>query len=927
VPDGGSGPDADPLTFAMAPKSCAYTCPPDPSCAELKTSYQCPSMGDWACIPHAESCGGWDGKYPSVVPAKCTVTAGSGDAVKYAGVDPDDATQRILPDGRRMKPAGSTWIFDEAGLTGGLTTGLVAIPGTSYVLTVDDGLDQHVVRLIDRTKIGSGSSPVVSYVAFSSLTLNSGIAFRAPDLVLVTTDNSELLAFTFDAASATITEDDTRSITLPAPDQPTYTSSPAYYAFGIAVSPDGKKAVVTGGNDDRLLVFDVAAGSATYGTMLGQVSLGQPQTYGAAFDPLDTTGTTAYVSMWGGSEVIAVDVSNSAYPTVKATYATGKDPEGMAFLDARWMVVAADLGDSLAVIDRVAGTVTSVSTEQSDHLPGVEPIGIAYDSSTSRIYVPYAAANAIAAFSVDLTQTPPALAPAGRLPTQWWPSGVVVDPDGSLVVASMQGIGSGPSPMHFDIGSGEVGDDMRGGIQSIPSPSASDLTNGDALVTTLNDVSALSGAPSVTCSGGGNLFPLPATNTEGPSPNIQHVFLFIRENKSFDGVFGDLPGVNGDPAYTLKLTTAEMDQIWANFRALGRTFAIADNFYTDAVYSTQGHMWDTYGRTDDFDERTWAVSGDGRNAWLEPGAGVVVPGKPAEGSLFDWLGMNQVDYDILGEVVGAPAAKNQPASHPPIDVSYPGGPYQDIFYDDDEKGCHIAGRARVKCDFASFIYATLPNDHTEGVANTHPAPETFCAVNDDATGMAIDAITHSPIWASSLIFITEDDPSQGGEHVDSHRTPIVVISPWVKRGYVSQTHFDVSSLHKMFAHVFGKPYPNTLVAHAALPLDLFTTNPDFTPYDYEPRTYPLYCGMAGTQVEQRITRSWDFDGVDEQPGLDQQVMRWMRGKQLEQLTPRQEREIEARWERRLRARGHAPEPGASVESATTRRPRDDDDDD
>jgi len=634
--------------------------------------------------------------------------------------------------------------------------------------------------------------------------------------------------------------------------------------------------------------------------MLGAVSLGPSETFTVAFDPSDATGSTAYVSVWGGSEVIAVDVSNPTAPTVMTSYATGKDPEGMAFLDSRWMVVADDLGDSLSIVDRMAGTVTSVSVEQGDHLPGVEPIGIAYDATTQRLYVPLAAANAVAAYSVDLTATPPGISPLGRMPTPWWPSGVVTQADGTIVVPSMQGYGSGADDMQFDIGNGDIGTLMRSGIQVIPSPSNADLTTSDALVTTLNDVEGLSGSPTVTCPPGASDFPLPSTNTAGPSPEITHVFLFIRENKSFDALLSDLPGVNGDPSYLLKLVPGEMDEIWANFRTLGRTFAISDNFYSDAVYSIQGHMWDTYGRSDDFDERTWAVSGDPRTARPIPGAGVSVAGSPLEGSLFDWLGNNNLDYDILGEIVGLPSTTS--TTHPPIDFGYPGGAFQSIFYDDDEKGCHIAGRARVTCDFGQFVYATLPNDHTQGVATTNPAPETYCAVNDDATGMAIDAITHSPLWASSLIIITEDDPSQGGEHIDSHRTPIVVISPWVKRAYVSHTHFDIASVHKMFAHIFGFPYPNTLVAHAALPLDLFTSTPDYTPYTYIPRTFPLYCGKAGTQVEQRLTRSWDFEHGDDQPGLGQQVTRWMRGQQLETMTPAMDHAIEARWEKKLAKR-------------------------
>jgi hypothetical protein len=562
------------------------------------------------------------------------------------------------------------------------------------------------------------------------------------------------------------------------------------------------------------------------------------------------------------------------------------------------MVVTNDLGETLSLIDRAAGTVSTVPIAASHPLNGLEPSTVAFDPGTSRLYATLAGYNAVAAYDVDLTKSPPAVVPAGRLGTSWWPGGITTEPDGSVIVASMQGHGSGPIDMWFTIGDGDISDLMRGGVQRVPTPSSSDLSAGDAAVTASDDVAALPGYPLVTCPAGADDFPVPETNTAGPSKKIEHVFLILRENKDFDGVFGDFPDVNGQPAYTLKQKPGDMDRIWTNLRQLARAFTLSDNYYTDAVYSTQGHVWATYGRTNDFNERTWAISGSGRNARAVPGGGILPVGEPTEGSLFDWLDDNHIAYDILGEVDGSP--QHPSTTHPPIDVSYPGGPFQNILYDDDEKACHIAGRARVTCDFGSLVYATITNDHTSGVSPMNPSPETYCAVNDDATGMAIDAISHSPLWASSLIFITEDDPSQGGEHIDSHRTPLVVVSPWVKRGYVSQTHIDMASLHKVMAHVFGKPYPNALVANAGLPLDMFTSTPDYTPYDYTKRTFPLLCGDASTLAEQRLTASWDFDEPDQQPGLDAQVTRWMRGRQEDQLTPRQERGILDRWRRRGR---------------------------
>jgi hypothetical protein len=386
---------------------------------------------------------------------------------------------------------------------------------------------------------------------------------------------------------------------------------------------------------------------------------------------------------------------------------------------------------------------------------------------------------------------------------------------------------------------------------------------------------------------------VPATNTEGPSPVIDHIVFIVRENKSFDAVFGDLPTVEGAPEYAMKAESADMDRVWRNLRDIGRAFTNGDNFYNVAVQSSQGHAWTTYGRTSDICERTWGVAS--RQVGL---CGVGDVGMPEEGSLFDWLGRSDVPYDILGEIVGSPS--ETPADRDPIDVHYPGGPFQNIGYNDLEKACYTAGRLRVACDLGRFVYMTLPNDHTLGASPENPTPETMCSVNDEATGMVLDALSHSPLWASSLVVITEDDPQQGGDHVDYHRTPLVLASPWIKRGYVSKTHIDAASLHKLFAHVLGLPYPNAIVKNAGLPLDMFTSTPDFAPYTVTPRSWPLACGHDATRSERMLTGSWDFRRVDEQPGLGDQVMRWMRGRQLTEIPPDLQRRIDARMAQKAR---------------------------
>jgi DNA-binding beta-propeller fold protein YncE len=862
------------------PRSCAYVCP-NTECEEYTTPYACPALRPWATISHEATCPAWDGTYPAATMGQCKATEPSGEALKRPGPDPQVPGAQILPDGRFIAPTGKEWAFELSDVKAGMTSGLTAVPGTPYVLTVDIGNQDHAVKAVDTSKIGQ-SNPVTSVVQFTSNHwLNSGIAFVPPGRAYVATAFGVVQALTFDSSTGVLALDDDHSLALPPDDKKPYTVS------GLAATPDGKYLVVSPVLQRALLVFDIDPASPTYKQLVGQTDLGGAETFGVYLDPHDPTGRYAYVSMWGNARVLEVDLANPADPVVAREFHTDSDPQGVVFLDARWMAVANDLGETVSLVDRIAGTVSPMPIQYEPGFRGIDAAGLAFDEVRSRLYVLLAGIDAIGAYDVDLETNPPALVPAGRLATGWWPSGIVVEPDGSLAVTNLRGRPIGAYNEQTDIGGGNGDYNMAGSIQQIPTPSAAELQAGDAAVSKSIAVGARPGYSTLDCPSGVMDFPVPATNTEGPSPTIEHIIFIVRENKTFDSLLGDLPGLEGDPGLTMKASTAEMDRIWTNFRDLARGFTTSDNFYNLAVKSTQGHQWTTYGRTTDFCERTWAA--DYRPA---PLCGIAPVGRPDEGSLFQWLQDHDVRYTLLGEIVGSPS--KLPTDYNPWDSRYPGGPFQNIEYNDLLKGCYFAGRARVSCDIGSFVYMTLPNDHTVGVKPGKPTPETMCGLNDEATGMVVDAIAHSPIWAKSLVIITEDDPQQGGDHVDYHRTPLVVVSPWVKRNYVSKTLIDVASLHKLFAHVLGLPYPNLTVKNAGLPLDMFTSTPDFSPYSFQHRQWPLACGEQATKAEQMLTSSWDFDNVDEQPGLGAQVMRWMRGKQLEELPPRLRAAVEAR---------------------------------
>jgi hypothetical protein len=871
----------DPTTFSEAPRSCVFQCPVGAACPEQNgTPYDCQNLEPWASVPHASTCGTWDGKYPTPAAGKCSATTPTGEAVKYAGTDPANPSVLVLPGGRRLSPAGADFVFpDQASMT----ANVVPVAGTGLLLTVDLGYNDHIVRAVDPTQVAAGT-PVLGQVNFvNPESLNQGIAFSAPDRVFVANAQGVVQALTLDTTTGALTRNDAGNVMLPPSSQ---SPGGVFYSSGVAVSADNTKVFVTGVKDPTFYVADITAGAPTYGTILGQVSLGEDESFDAYVDPHDPTTHFVYVTMWGSKQVLEVDVSDPTMPKVSRSFAVDKDPQGMAFLDARWAVVGNDLGDSLSILDRMSGTVTTIPVQTSETLMGLEPSSLAWDEASQRLYVTEAAYNAVAAYQADLTAAPPTLMPLGRLPTQWWPSGVTVLADGSVVVTSIYARGSGPRmpSQEYEL--------LHGGIQNAPTPSAADLTAGEATVEKNSVPSAFSGYATVQCPAGADDFPIPTTNTGKPSSQIDHVFFVVRENKTFEGLFGDFSGINGDASNTM-VPAAQMDGIWTNIRKLGRTFAFSDNFYTAAFISEPGHVWTTFGRTNDFTEREWWVTGYGRGLRGDgDSGGVIDQGTPAEGSMFDWLGKNGVAYDILGEIVGEPATT--PPNHDPHDFHYPGGFIQNIGYPDVEKACYVAGRARVLCDLGNVTYMTLPNDHSQGVSPTSPTPETMYAVNDEATGMLVDGISHSAIWEHSLVIVVEDDPSQGGESVDYHRTVMVMASPWLKRGYVSHAHVDVSAVHKLIAHLFALPYPNVEVQNAALPLDMFTSTPDYTPYTYEKRTYQAACGTAGTMAEQRLTASWDFDDPDAQPGLDAQVMRWLRGQQLQELPPKLEADVARR---------------------------------
>jgi DNA-binding beta-propeller fold protein YncE len=829
-------------------KSCVYsaTC----TCTEPETPYVCPSLRPWAAMKHADACGSFDGTFPAPVAGKCVATDPSAQAKEYGGKDSTVPGRWHLGDGHFVQPAGHEQILHGAGVVSAFLSDVMLIPGTRFAVAIDGGVRDNAVYSVDLDELALDKPALLTTVEFARpAQVDYGLAFVAPNHVYVSgAANGAVFAFLINLTTGVLTRDSGSDLPMGKATFPN-ASQTEWYVGGLAATPDGKKLVVAPSvGETAVRVVDLATKKYT------SIDVGtSKERFGVFADPNDATGNTLWVTSYDPRVAVRIDLATN---TATSTVPTGKNPEGIAFLDATTMVVADSDDDTLRVIDTTTGTTKQTLALRNDGLTGAQPSVLAYDATRKRLYAALSGINAIGAYDVD-TASATVLSPRGQIPTGWFPTGLRLRADGSLVVVNAKGRGIGPVA-----GSTDTPDATEGSIQLIPAPQDADYAALSAIVTSSRSKTATEGFPTVTCNGAPYDFPVPLDEKSGPSTKIQHVVYVVRENKTFDAIFGDLPKVNGSPAAVM--SPGRMDEFWNNARRIAQAFTNFDNYYIAAEQSLQGHVWTSYGRSTDYIERTWSSSW-GRGV-RSPKAGIDrVFGSPGEGSLFVWAERNGIRYDDMGEIVGG--------GDQGFDTNYPGLVYSNST-PDTEKACYIAARARAVCDLKPLTYVVLPNDHTYGDEPGKPTPELMIAVNDVATGMILDALSHSPIWASTLLIVTEDDPQEGDDHVSGHRTPLFMASPWIKRGYVSKTNVSTASIHKLIANILGKPYQSESVASAAIPYDAFTSTPDYTSYSYQPLQTKVSCNPA--KGWSSGPSGWDFSRPDNQPGLDDTVERRMR---------------------------------------------------
>jgi YVTN family beta-propeller protein len=678
----------------------------------------------------------------------------------------------------------------------------------------------------------------------------------------------------------------------------TFYSPSTSYPGGVALSKDGKSAYALLNQNDTLTKIDLTATPPTQGR---QIRVGKaPNSIVVAGD-----GTTAYVSNEGGqaakesdfqiysagTEIVADQVVGSAITgtvsevdlasmKVTDTIKTGLHPTGMPFYGHN-LLVANTYSDTISVIDTATNKVVrTINLGLPIRVPGehkaaygAAPNSIAVDAKKGIAYVALYNANAIGV--VDLSDGEKGdddrkHALVGMIPVAYAPSSVVLDEaNNELIVANDKGIGARNSfETDYGVSSYNTHQD-NGTVSIIPVPNHGTLkvfeNNHWDLTENIRSASG----------GSHDARPVAIPEKIGDPSTIKHVFLIIRENRTYDQVLGDVASGNGDPSLAVF-----GGNVTPNAHQLVKRFPLFDNFYDPSRQSADGHQWIVEAMApyaDDIQSPDWVRSYPGGNAGdalayqgkgflfseaAAAGLSVKIYGEYVENEAFtqpngstsepSWSqfytdaknfesGAEKTLYyqNTIHSEASVPAVSDHLVTNfPPFDLGIPDQFRVDLWVQDFNKDLE-AGTVPA----LSILWVI--DDHTGGP----PTPQAQQADNDLAVGRIIDYISHSKVWSKSAIFIEEDDAQNGVDHVDGHRSPGYIVSPYVKQnGPTDHTYYTQVNMTRTIEQILGLPPMNQFDLVASPMRTSFVENQppedNFKPWTHVPNQLPLDQGVT-----------------------------------------------------------------------------------
>lgn len=647
--------------------------------------------------------------------------------------------------------------------------------------------------------------------------------------------------------------------------------------FRIALSPDRRRLYVTNIGIYEYKAIPGADRKAARATGLPFPAFGVPSAEALTGARRDTAQGPVDVPPLGdpnlpeSNSVCVIDVSDPARARTLAFVRTGEpigpmsmggsSPSGLAVARDRIYVSNANQ-DSITIID--ANRLEVLATVQI-RIPGLEmyrgvlPIGLAVDEARRHLLVAEAGINAIGVMDLESNLM------AGHIPAGWFPTAAAIRED-EILVTNAKGHGTGPNASRTAPLPRSFQADMRNGTLSvIPSPEPGELAALTERTMRNNGFLASGGPP-------GNV-PF----------GLRHVVIIVKENRTYDEVFGDISEASNGPVtgapelarfgrrgwvqpqsgQLRTRLTKKFYNITPNHHEITRRYAFSDNFYADSEVSVDGHHWivgsypnawtettlrAAYGGQKDFRLPTTAP---GRLLFAESNSSVHPEEVLQDGALWHHLQRHGVTFRNFGEgfelagvdegaglmPTGARFLTNVPMPDPLWRNTSREYPQYNMNIPDQYRASALIGeieRLYVEpgAELPRLLFIHLPNDHMAKPRpeDGYPLTESYVCDNDYALGRILEYLSKSRWWPGMAVFITEDDAQGGVDHVDSHRTVLLVASPYAKRNYASHRNASFPSILKTAFRILGIPPLNLFDATASDLLDCFTPVPSFTPY-------------------------------------------------------------------------------------------------
>jgi DNA-binding beta-propeller fold protein YncE len=681
--------------------------------------------------------------------------------------------------------------------------------------------------------------------------------------------------------------------------------------FGLSLSPDHKQAFVanvgvyeypliegaTPENYDSLMISHHPYGDNTKESIEGTVVEGRK--IPGLGSPLHPDAMSVFTIDLENNKVIKkFKTGNQIGQTVDDEIVVGGASPNSIAVGKKFAYVTNATNDNISIIDHekqeIVGHIPIKVDERIDKFRGLLPFGITMSRDEKTLYVALLGFNAVAVIDIPSQTT------KGLIPSGWGPTRVELSEDEkNIYIITCRGLGAGPNggrdfvePPQGDY----IGDIQLGTFQRVAMPSEEKL----AEYTQISIDNTFRESKFVD-DGKNPLPPLPGIR-ESP---IKHVVYITKENRTYDEVFGQLKGGRGDSTlarYGVNNEYMLPDSLQAEFKNLrispnhhkaAKQFAYSDNYYCDSDASVHGHHWlvgvipNEWVETNAATSKTAKIFSDAPGRRFPKTIGSVDPEDYAEiGGLWEALERHNVNFYNFGQANESGHQReewydtNTGAAHG-VMVPMQKALFTRTSHDYAGYNMNIPDQYRMdqfEREFAEkwihgdeempgLVTMMLPNDHGARIRpeDGYPYPQSFMVDNDLAVGRVLHYLSRTKYWKNMLVIITEDDPQGGVDHLDAHRSILMMAGPYVKKGYVSNTHANFGAILKTIYNILNVRYVNQYDVTASLLQDFFTDEPDYTPYTLERHDERMYDAELSMK---KYNKTIDWRKIEQGPPMD-----------------------------------------------------------